>query len=100
LDGNADAAIVGVNTLELAQPGELTFAESTKYAPQVQQSRASAFIVSPTFPAVTGRTFLRVENPRMAFIKALRLFQFQAERPQGGGVHRLASLAAIPEVIK
>jgi len=98
VDGNADAAIVGVNALELAQSGELTFAESTKYAPQVQQSRATAFIVPPAFPAVTGRTFLRVENPRTAFIKALYLFQ--AERPQSSGVHWLATLAAIPEVIK
>ena len=96
VDGNADAAIVGVNALELAQPGELTFAESPKYAPHVQESRASAFIVPPAFPAVTGRTFLRVENPRTAFLKALSLFQ--AERPQGSGVHRLAAVAPDAEL--
>ena len=96
VEGNAEAAIVGVNALELAQPGELTFAESPKYAPQVQQSRASAFIVPPTFPVVEGRTFLRVENPRTAFIKAL--FMFQAERSQGDGVHRLSAVAPDAEL--
>lgn len=91
LSGDAETSINGVNALELAQPGELTFAESQKYVPQVRGSRASAVIVPPAFPAMEGHTFLRVENPRQAFIKVLYLFQH--EGPAARGIHRSAVVA-------
>lgn len=75
VSGDANVRIRGINAVEAAGPGELTFAESSKYLPQVRDSRASAVIVPVTFPAVVGRTLLRVEHPRLAFIKVMHLFQ-------------------------
>ena len=91
LTGAGDAVITGVNALELAQPGELSFAESAKYVPQVRQSRASAVIVPQAFPAIEGRTLLRVDQPRLAFFKVVYLFHPQARVSRG--VHRKAVVA-------
>jgi UDP-3-O-[3-hydroxymyristoyl] glucosamine N-acyltransferase len=91
LAGEAHAVISGVNALEAAEPGELTFAESDKYVAQVRASRAAAIIVPPDFPAAPGRTLLRVANPRLAFIQVMYLFQ-PARRP-ATGVHRDAVIA-------
>ena len=52
LVGDPQTPLVGVNALELAEPGQLTFAESDKYAAQVRRTRASAVIVPQTFPAI------------------------------------------------
>ena len=96
ISGDAEAVIVGVNALEIARSGELTFAESDKYAPQVRQGRASAAIVSPTFPEVADRTLLRVANPRLAFIKVMYLF---APNTTGStGIHRDAVVAPDAEL--
>ena len=92
LSGDADALISGVSALEIAQPGELTFAEGRRYLPQVRQTRGSAIIVPQDFPAVEGRTLLRVEHPREAFLKAVYLF-FQPKGAAEGGIHRQAVIA-------
>lgn len=91
LAGDPETLIAGFNGLEYAQPGELTFAESEKYAAQVRQSQASAIVVPHAFPAIAGRTLLHVENPRLAFLRVIALFQSQA-RP-AAGIHRQAVVA-------
>ena len=96
LSGDPNTVIVGVNAIEAAHAGELTFAELDKYAPQVRQSRASAIIVSRTFPAVEGRVLLRIENPRLAFVKVMYLFQHDT-LPQTG-VDRHAVIAPDAEL--
>jgi len=96
VSGDLDAVIVGVNALEIAQRGEVTFAESPKYLAQAQQTRASAVIVSRDFPAVEGRTLLRVDHPRAAFLKVVYLFQ--PTPPSGTGIHRHAVVAPDAEL--
>ena len=98
LSGNVDAGalITGVNGIELAAPGELTFAESSKYLAQVRATRASAVIVPRSFPAVEGNALLRVDHPRVAFLTVLRFFQPKAAA--GTGVHRQAVVAPDAEL--
>ena len=88
LSGNGDEMICGINALELAQPGELTFAEDNKYVPKVRLTHASAIIVSKQFPIIDEKNLLRVENPRLAFLKALLLFQPRPQRT--GEIHPTA----------
>ncbi|MBI3331075.1 MAG: UDP-3-O-(3-hydroxymyristoyl)glucosamine N-acyltransferase [Candidatus Omnitrophica bacterium] len=96
LSGEADALITGVNGIEIAQPGELTFAESARYLPQVRKTPASAIIVPRSFPDVEGRTLLRVDHPREAFLTVTYLFQ---PKPAArGGVHRQAVVAPDAEL--
>ena len=94
--GDSDTVISGVNAIETAGPGELAFAESEKYLALARRSRAAAIIVSPAFPQVPGRTVLRVANPKLAFVHAMRLFHPQ--RPLRRGIHRLASVASDAEI--
>ena len=96
LSGDPETVIAGINSLEFAQPGELTFADRNKYAAQVRQSRASAAIVPLGFPVVGGRTLLRVDNPRLAFFKVIHLFQPKTALQTG--VHRQAVVAPDAEL--
>jgi UDP-3-O-[3-hydroxymyristoyl] glucosamine N-acyltransferase len=91
LTGEHDAVISGVSALEDARPGELTFAEHDRYAPQVRLTHAAAVIVSPHFPVVSGKTLLRVPNPRIAFVQVMRLFQ--PRRSASSGIHPAAVIA-------
>jgi UDP-3-O-[3-hydroxymyristoyl] glucosamine N-acyltransferase len=96
LCGDPETLIVGFNGLEYAYLGELTFAENERYVAQARQSRASAIIVTRKFPAIAGRVLLRVENPRLAFLNVIALFQSQAKpRP---GIHRQAVVAPDAEL--
>ena len=95
LAGNGEERISGVNALEAAQPGELTFAEDEKYAPQVRRTHASAIIVPKRFPVIHEHNLLRVDHPRLAFLKAMVLFQ-PRDVPLGG-VHPSAVVS--PEAI-
>ena len=83
LAGNGQESIVGVNTLERAGLGELAFAESARYAPQVQHAKASGIIVPEQFPAVVGKNLLSVANPRAAFVKVMMLFQLRPTTASG-----------------
>ena len=96
LSGDPAIAIRGVNALEAAGPGEITFAESTKYTFEMRRSRASVVIVPKTFPAIEGRTFLRVDQPRLAFTKVMYLFQSKADVHTG--IHRDAVVAPDAEL--
>ncbi|MBI3319027.1 MAG: UDP-3-O-(3-hydroxymyristoyl)glucosamine N-acyltransferase [Candidatus Omnitrophica bacterium] len=84
LAGDGEERISGINALETAQPGELSFAEHPKYLSQVRQTQASAVIVTKQFPALSGKNLLRVANPRQAFVKVMYLFQ---TTPDSGGIH-------------
>ena len=96
LSGDPDTPISGVNALDLAGPGELTFAESEAHAPQARATRASAIIVTATFPQIEGRALLRVDHPRLAFVRVMYLFpQPAAHRP---GVSRHAVVAPEAEL--
>ena len=93
LTGDPATVITGLNSLEAARPGELTFADSAKYLAQVKQTQASAVMVPRSFPAIAGRALLRVEAPRLAVINVMALFGATAPQPSGGGVHRRAVVA-------
>ena len=96
LSGNAEKRIVGVNALELAEEGQLTFAEHLSYEPQVRRTRAAAVIVPRHFPVIREQTLLRVDNPRLAFLKVMYLFVARADAL--GGVHASAVVSSEAEL--
>ena len=71
--GVPDTEINGVNGIEQAGPGELTFVSNPKYAGAARTTRASAVIVSEDFPAIPA-AMLRAKNPYLTFALALELF--------------------------
>jgi UDP-3-O-[3-hydroxymyristoyl] glucosamine N-acyltransferase len=94
--GGGDEVIRGVNALETAQAGELTFAQHARMAAQVGSTNASAIIVSNDFPLVAGKNLLRVGDPRLAFIKVMTLFQTRQQAP--AGVHPAAVVSPEAEL--
>ena len=90
LIGDGSVLIRGVNNLEGAQEGELTFAESPQRLAQAMGTHASAFIVPAQVNELGGRPGISVENPKLAFALVLELFHPSALPHEG--VHPTAVL--------
>ncbi len=80
--GDGTVEISGVNSIEGARPGEITFLSNPKYLPKLQETKASAVIVAKNV-SVSEKPLLRVENPQLAFVKLLHLF-FPGTLPSKG----------------
>jgi UDP-3-O-[3-hydroxymyristoyl] glucosamine N-acyltransferase len=72
-NGSADIEITGLNGIEQAGPGEITFVANPKYAAAARLTKATAVIVAENFPILPAAT-LRVEDPYLSFARALELF--------------------------
>ncbi len=72
-NGSPDTEITGLNGIEQAGPGELSFVANPKYAAAARSSTASAVIVSENFPAL-DTAMLRAKDPYLSFARALELF--------------------------
>ncbi|HLZ42537.1 MAG TPA: UDP-3-O-(3-hydroxymyristoyl)glucosamine N-acyltransferase [Candidatus Sulfotelmatobacter sp.] len=72
-NGSPDTEIAGVNGIEQAGPGELTFVSNPKYAAAARTTKASAVIVEEDFPAIQT-AMLRAKDPYLTFAHALELF--------------------------
>lgn len=86
-NGPPETEISGLNGIEQAGPGELTFVSNPKYFAKARTTRAAAVIVSEEFPAIPTAV-LRAKNPYLSFARALELFHpSQHHKP---GVHATA----------
>lgn len=77
-NGSPDTEISGINGIERAGPGELTFVSNPKYASAARKTAASAVIVSEDFPSIPAAT-LRTKDPYLSFARALELFHEPAK---------------------
>src|SRR5438105_3510903 len=90
-NGSPDIEINGLNGIEQAGPGELTFVSNPKYAAAARSTKASAVIVGEDSPAIPA-AMLRAKDPYLTFARALELFH-QPVR-YAPGVHATAVMAA------
>jgi UDP-3-O-[3-hydroxymyristoyl] glucosamine N-acyltransferase len=72
-NGSPETEITGLNGIEQAGPGDLTFVANPKYAPAARTTKASAVIVGEDFPSISV-AMLRAKDPYLAFARALELF--------------------------
>lgn len=72
-NASPDPDITGLNGIEQAQPGDLTFLSNPKYAAAARSTKASAVILGEDFPAIPA-AMLRAKNPYLTFARALELF--------------------------
>src|SRR5215472_3470773 len=86
-NGSPETEISGLNGIEQAGPGELTFVSNPKYATAARTTRASAVIVSEDFPAIPT-AMLRAKDPYLSFARALELFH--RPRRDAPGIHPTA----------
>ena len=86
-NASPETELTGVECIERAGPGQITFVANVKYTAAAKITKASAVIVSEDFPAIaTG--MLRSKNPYLAWAKAVELFY---ESPRyAPGVHPTA----------
>ena len=86
-NGSPDTEIRGLNGIEQAGPGELTFVSNPKYAAAARTTRASAVIVGEDFPAIPP-AMLRAKDPYLSFARALELFH--PPQRYSSGIHPTA----------
>src|ERR1700733_6360579 len=87
--GEADIEITGVQGIEDAGPGHITFLSNPKYAPKLRTTQASAVIAEQP---VNGIPTLVSANPYLDFARALELF-YQPPRPKPG-IHPSAAISS------
>lgn len=81
LEGDGAVEISGLNSLEEAGTGELTFVANRKYLPELAQTKASAVILPPDVPAEIPA--IRSQNPYLAFARIATLIQGETAAPRG-----------------
>lgn len=81
IEGDGSTEIVGVETLERAGAGDLSFLANPKYFPEMKRTKASALIVGLDVP-VSNKPLLRHSNPYLTFAKALEIFHRPPDPPR------------------
>ncbi|HTZ58087.1 MAG TPA: UDP-3-O-(3-hydroxymyristoyl)glucosamine N-acyltransferase [Acidobacteriaceae bacterium] len=71
--GDQEQEIIGVEGIEKAGPGQLTFVANPKYTPFARTTKAGAVLVTEDFEPITAPT-LRTPNPYLAFARAVEIF--------------------------
>jgi UDP-3-O-[3-hydroxymyristoyl] glucosamine N-acyltransferase len=94
-NGSPETDIRGLNGIEQAGPGELTFVSNSKYAGAARSTKASAVIVAEDFPSIPT-AMLRAKDPYLSFARALELFH-QPLR-YAPGVHLTAVVHATAKI--
>lgn len=75
ISGNEAILITGMEEIELAQPGQLTFIGSSRYRKFWEHSRASAVLVDEGLEVLPGdRAVIHVASADLAIVPLLELF--------------------------
>lgn len=90
LRGSEETEIRGINGIDEAGAGELTFVANKKYLAKLSTTKAAAVILAPDAPEVSLPS-LRATDPYLAFARALELFYPPYVPPEG--VHPTAVVA-------
>jgi UDP-3-O-[3-hydroxymyristoyl] glucosamine N-acyltransferase len=91
LRGEGNGEITGVNSIDEAGPGELTFVANAKYLARLPTTKAAAVILALDAPEVSLPS-LRTTNPYLAFAQALEIFYPPYTPPEG--IHPTAVIAS------
>jgi len=95
LRGDAELEVTGVKGIEEAGPTEITFVANPRYAALARKTHAAAVLVEPGFQEISAAT-LRLQNPYLAFSRALGLFYRPPAYPPG--IHSTAVIDPSAEI--
>ena len=95
LHGDAELEVTGVKGIEEAGASEVTFVANPRYAALARTTRAAAVLVEPGFQDLATPT-LRIQNPYLAFSRALGLFYQPPAYP--AGIHPTAVIDPTAEI--
>ena len=80
--GNADVEVTGVRGIDEAGEGDLTFISNPKYKGRLEETRASAILVSPGI-SCPGKNLIITEDPYVSMAMALELLYPGEDIPAG-----------------
>ncbi len=83
LEGPGDLELSGIQSLDAAGEGEISFAVNLKLAEDVRNSRASAFILPEIWPDDFNRPSIRVRDPYLGYALATQAFNRRPFRAKG-----------------
>ena len=89
IEGDSSIVLSGIGELAAAAVGEVVYVESVKHLDAARDSAAGLFIVSEE-TLVPGKTCLVVDNPRLAFARAVALLLPERPIVDVEGVHASA----------
>ncbi len=95
-EGNLERMISGANALENASENELSFAANAKAAETAMSSHAGCLLVPLSFDKQGAWSIIRVENPRLAFARALTALY--PKKMRKASRHPTAIIAATAEL--
>ena len=95
LRGDAELEVTGLKGIEEAGRSEVTFVANPRYAALARTTQAAAVLVEPGFQEISTAT-LRLENPSLAFSRALGFFYQPPVYP--AGVHPTAVIDISAEI--
>jgi UDP-3-O-[3-hydroxymyristoyl] glucosamine N-acyltransferase len=90
-EGDGEREVSSVAALEAAGAADVAFASGRKAAELASASAAGCLLVAPDFPNSSGRTLIRVAEPRGAFARTIH--RFHPPPAFEPGVHATASVA-------
>lgn len=82
LIGDGKIKITGLDSIETARAGDLTFADENHVA-EAKNSAASAVIIPKKFTGEIPKNSIKAENPKFAFAKLMEIFKPKIEIPAG-----------------
>jgi UDP-3-O-[3-hydroxymyristoyl] glucosamine N-acyltransferase len=88
--GDPQIEIKAVNTIDGAEPGDITFLANLRYAPKIKSTRASAIIAAEPVTDTAAATLVS-KNPYYDFARTLELF-YAPPKP-APGIHPAAVIA-------
>jgi UDP-3-O-[3-hydroxymyristoyl] glucosamine N-acyltransferase len=95
-EGDLSRMISGANALENAAGWELSFAGNKKAAEKARHSGAGCLLVSAAFAEKGSWALIRIDEPRTAFVQALRALY--PKKAAAIGIHPTAAIAPGAEV--
>jgi len=96
LEGDGQAVVTGIASLQSAGPDELTFVADRRRAPQLAESKAAAAILARDMPAAP-MPVIRVDNVPAAVGQVLAMIG-EVENLPGAGTHPTAIVAEDAEI--
>lgn len=85
IHGDPEIAVSAVNTLEDAQPGEISFLSNPRYNRMLPETRASAVIVTRQTDAPERLALVRTDDPYAAVTAAIVRVHGYRQHPRWGG---------------
>ena len=76
LKGNPDVVVRGVNSLKMAEPGDISFLHNAKYLSVMRESKAEVIVMPGDWSQEPegGRTYILCDDPDKAFTKICGFF--------------------------